>query len=73
MLVIRCMREGKHGSFRGGVGRGSGEAHSVSDLKIKNRCRGRVGKIAQLAKVSELPEVIRVMMILGRFLEVQIG
>jgi len=56
----------------GGVCRGSGEAHSVSDLKIKNRCRGRTGKITQLAKVAELLEVIRVMMILGRFLEMQI-
>jgi len=57
----------------GGVCRGSGEARSVSDLKIKNRCRGRTCKITQLAKVAELLEVIRVMMILGRFLEVQIG
>ena len=66
------MREWKRGSFRGRHGRGSGEAHSLSDLKIKNRCRGRTGKIAQLAKVAELLEVIRVMMILGRFLEMQI-
>ena len=62
----------KRGSFRGRHGRGSGEARSVSDLKIKNRCRGRTGKITQLAKVAELLEVIRVMMILGRFLEMQI-
>ena len=27
-----------------GACRGSGEAHSLSDLKIKNRCRGRVPK-----------------------------
>jgi hypothetical protein len=28
----------------GAVCRGSGEARSVSDLKIKNRCRGRIAK-----------------------------
>jgi len=33
-----------------GACRGSGEAHSLSDLKIKNRCRGRIGKSAKQAK-----------------------
>ena len=33
-----------------GVCRGSGEAHSPSDLKIKNRCRGCIGKSAKQAK-----------------------
>jgi len=33
-----------------GACRGSGEAQSVSDLKIKNRCRGRIGKSAKQAK-----------------------
>ena len=33
-----------YGSFRGRFGRGSGEAHFVSDTKIKNACQCQWGQ-----------------------------
>lgn len=36
--------EQKRGSFRGRLGRGSGEAHFVSDLKFQMSCHGHWAK-----------------------------
>ena len=40
------------GPWKGGLGRGSGEAHSVSDSRFKNRCRGPIDKTATIGKYS---------------------